>query len=91
MLDRRQLRVAAADRGIRFGLRTADFWVCRECGVYGGAVTADQRFGIINSHALIGFAARLPLPQATSYDGETSAERIARRHQRWTPVREKTA
>jgi hypothetical protein len=71
----------------RFGLRTADFWVCRACGVYLGAATADGRFGIINTHALIELAVQLPPPQARSYDGETSAERIARRHQRWTPLR----
>jgi hypothetical protein len=71
----------------RFGLRTADFWVCRECGVYVGAVTADQRSGIINTHALIAFAAQLPAPQARSYGGETAEERVARRHERWTPLR----
>lgn len=71
----------------RFGLRTADFWVCRACGIYLAAVTGDQQFGIINTHALIGVDARLPAPQARSYDGETAAERVARRHQRWTPLR----
>ena len=71
----------------QFALRTAEFWVCRECGVYVGAVTADQRFGIINTNALIGFTAQLLPPQATSYDGETSDERMARRHLRWTPLR----
>lgn len=74
----------------RFGLRTADFWVCRDCGVYVAAATSDQRFGIINTHALIAddeVRARLPAPQTTSYDGETSEARVARRHQRWTPLR----
>jgi hypothetical protein len=70
-----------------FGLRTAEFWVCRECGVYIGAVTADQRFGIINTNALVALAGRLPQPQARSYGGETSEERVARRNQRWTPLR----
>jgi hypothetical protein len=74
----------------RFGLRTADFWVCRACGVYLAAVTGDQRFGIVNTHALIDLAAPLPPPRAVSYDGETPAARVARRHERWTPVRAAT-
>ena len=38
----------------RFGQRTADFLLCRECGVYIGAeMQADEgRFGIINVNAL---------------------------------------
>ena len=71
----------------RFGLATADFWVCRACGVYLAAVTGDPQFGIINTHALIDRGLPLPLPQAVSYDGETPDGRLARRHQRWTPVR----
>jgi len=71
----------------RFGLGTADFWVCRGCGVYLGAVTGDGRSGLINTHALVDRPATLPAPRTTSYDGETAAERLARRHQRWTPMR----
>ena len=38
----------------RFGLRTADFLVCRDCGVYIGAVieSSDNAFGIINVRTL---------------------------------------
>ena len=38
----------------RFGLKTADFLVCRSCGVYIGAQiqTAHGAFGIINTRAL---------------------------------------
>ena len=71
----------------RFGLATADFWVCRACGVYLAAVTAEPQFGIINTHALLDRGLALPSPQTRSYDGETAEQRIARRHERWTPVR----
>jgi hypothetical protein len=71
----------------RFGLRTADFWVCRSCGVYLAAVTGDGRFGIVNTNALRERPAGLPPPSAVSYDGEDAAGRIERRHLRWTPVR----
>ena len=39
----------------RFGLKTADFLLCRECGVYIGALieTENGQFGIINTHALL--------------------------------------
>ena len=71
----------------RFGLRTADFWTCRTCGVYLGAVTSDGRFGIINTNALVDRPVQLSSPQPMSYDGETAAVRTARREQRWTPMR----
>jgi hypothetical protein len=70
----------------RFGLGTAEFWICGRCGVYVGAVTSDGRFGLVNLNALV---EPIPLPdvQSMSYDGETSDQRIARRAQRWTPIR----
>jgi hypothetical protein len=71
----------------RFGLATADFWVCRACGVYVAAVTGEPQFGIVNTHALLDRGLALPPPQTRSYDGETAAQRIARRRERWTPVR----
>lgn len=70
----------------RFGLATADFCVCRDCGVYLAAITIDGRFGIINTHALVD-RLELAAPSSTNYDGETAASRTARRAQRWTPVR----
>ena len=72
----------------RFGLRTADFLLCRTCGVYVGAeIAADaKRFGIINVQALgslpEGLAAALPM----DYGSESLAQRIARRQARWSPV-----
>jgi hypothetical protein len=71
----------------RFGLGTADFWLCRSCGVYLGAATSDGRFGIINTCALVDRSLALPAPQGVSYDGETAVARNARRAQRWTPMR----
>jgi hypothetical protein len=81
------VRDAAQLNRYRFGLATADFWVCHRCGVYLAAVTGDPQFGIINTHALIDRTLPLPPPQAVSYDGETPEARLARRHQRWTPAR----
>lgn len=72
----------------RFGLRTADFLLCKSCGVYIGAVitSGDRRFGIINTHALQSMPTDLASSEPVSYAGEDTAGRIARREQRWTPV-----
>src|SRR5882672_2784603 len=72
----------------RFGQRTADFLICRNCGVYLGAVidSPSGRFGIINVNALRLIPSALPVPKSMDYDSETSEQRIARRQQRWSPV-----
>jgi hypothetical protein len=72
----------------RFGGRTADFLLCRRCGVYLGAqMVADGRaWGIVNVHALREPPSQLPLAVAMSYDGEGASERQERRLRRWTPV-----
>ena len=72
----------------RFALRTADFLLCRECGVYIGAVIESEqgRFGIINTHALAEQPADLAATQPISYDAENTGGRIQRREERWTPV-----
>jgi len=72
----------------RFGLRTAEFLLCGECGVYLGAQieTAQGAFGIINTLALTPVPAGLPPPVHADYRAESLAERIARRATRWTPL-----
>jgi hypothetical protein len=81
-------RSAGALSRYRFGQRTADFLLCRNCGVYLGAVisTGRGRFGIVNLNAMRDRPSGLPEPAATDYGSESAGERIARREQRWTPV-----
>ena len=73
----------------RFGLRTADFLLCRECGVYIGALidTEQGHFGIINTHTLLEVATRFAPTEPMSYDGEDVANRVSRRELRWTPAK----
>ncbi len=73
----------------RFGLRTADFLLCRECGVYVGAlIETDQgQFGIINTYALVKAPEKLAVTGPVSYNSENIAERVSRRETRWTPVK----
>lgn len=72
----------------RFGLRVTDFLLCRACGVYVGAEmeTEAGRFGIINIHALCPIPESLGPALAMEYGSESTAERIERRTERWTPV-----
>lgn len=72
----------------RFGLRTADFLLCRKCGVYIGALIETERgqFGIINTHALLNTPNSLAATAPASYDTEDVAGRVSRREKRWTPA-----
>ena len=72
----------------RFALRTADFLLCKKCGVYVGAVidVADKRYAIINTRTLQPQPEDLADVEPISYAGEDSAGRISRRAERWTPV-----
>ena len=78
----------AAVRRYRFALRTADFLLCNQCGVYIGAVieTESGRFGIINTHALKEVPRDMAAVEAIDYDHEDGPGRIDRRERRWTPV-----
>lgn len=71
-----------------FGQRTAQFLICRCCGVYVAAVilTPRGRFATLNINVLEWLPDGLPIAQPITYDTETPAQRVARREQRWTPV-----
>jgi len=83
------ITVEAPDLLVRYrcGLRTADFLFCARCGIYVGALMAEDgaSYATVNVNVL---AASDEFGPATpvSYDGETEAERRARRRQRWTPA-----
>lgn len=83
-------RIASSGALVRyaFALRTAEFLLCRHCGVYLAAVlsSARGRFATINLNALARTPPDLPPGEPVSYDAETREERIARRERRWTPV-----
>jgi len=72
----------------RFGLHTADFLLCRNCGVYIGAVIdiGSAHYGIINTHALSPVPDDIATPEPISYDGEKTDNRVSRRQERWAKV-----
>jgi hypothetical protein len=71
----------------RFALKTADFLICRTCGVYVGALLEDGRgWFTVNVNA---FHDKPPpdfpiVPR--DFDAEDVPARIARRKRTWTPV-----
>ena len=74
----------------RFALKTADFLVCRECGIYIGALLEDEGRGWFTVNANT-FRPPPPLDFPAvphDFDHEDAAMRIARRKARWTPVAE---
>jgi hypothetical protein len=79
---------ASRVRAYRFGLHTADFLVCANCGVYVAAVcqTARGDRATINVNALDDRAAFDPMPRPVDYEGEAKDARLARRAARWTPA-----
>lgn len=86
------LAVRARDPGAvlhyRFGLATADFLVCRDCGVYVAAVAEidGARYATVNVNVFDVRAECVRPPTATDYEGENVDERLARRRRGWTPV-----
>jgi len=82
---------AAADdiTRYRFALRTADFLICKICGVYIAAVMGEGG-KICSTINVAGLAMKefLGIDEApVDYDAETTDERIARRYAKWTPAR----
>ena len=72
----------------RFGSRTADYLVCRRCGVYVAAVceTAAGLRAVVNVNALADRAGFTQVPSAPDYEGETREARLARRAANWMPA-----
>lgn len=73
----------------RFALRTADFLICKHCGVYIAAVTGEGD-DIRSTVNVVGlrmndFASVEETPM--QYGSENAEARVARRANRWTPTR----
>jgi hypothetical protein len=72
----------------QFGSRTAEYMICRRCGVYVAAV-CETRTGlraVVNVNCLDDRAAFTLPPAAPYYDGETTEARLDRRAANWMPA-----
>ena len=72
----------------RFGSRTADYLLCRRCGVYVGAVceTSSRLRAVVNVNCLDDRDAFTQQPAAPDYDGEATDARLGRRSSNWMPA-----
>ena len=72
----------------RFGLKTADFLVCRECGVYVGATYHEggRSWSLVNAPVLAERDLFGQPATPTDHDAETAPARRARRRSSWTPT-----
>ena len=71
----------------RFGTKTADFYVCLNCGVI-PIVTCmidGTRYAVVNVNAFDDFDRSQLVKTATDFEGETTENRLARRRRNWTP------
>ena len=75
-------------RRYRFALRTADFLICKECGISVAAVLLSGRGaqGVINLNTLREPPNGLRPGKPVNYEGESGEIRRARRVLTWTPV-----
>ena len=85
-----QIDIRSPDKLVRyrFGLRTADFLLCAHCGVYIGALLADDGGGWFSVNVNT-FREPPPLDfpiQPVTYDKEDASRRVDRRKTKWTPV-----
>jgi hypothetical protein len=86
------VEIAATDWSLveryQFGSRTADYLLCRRCGVYVGAVceTSSGLRAVVNVNCLDDRAAFTRAPAAPDYDGETTDARLGRRATNWMPA-----
>jgi hypothetical protein len=71
----------------RFASKSADFYVCRDCGAYVASVIDSPRgrFATLNVN-VISRAVNVPAATPVTYDTETPAQKLERREQKWTPV-----
>ncbi len=72
----------------RFGTRTAEFLLCKTCGVFVAAYMDEPPLAVVNVNVLEARAEFLANQlQVADLDGESLEARLARRRARWTPVR----
>lgn len=87
-----RLDAVVADRSelsiYRFGTETADFHVCRRCGVMPFATSEiDGRlYAVVNVSTFDGIGADKLTRTVTNFDGETTDSRLDRRRRNWTPT-----
>ena len=86
-----ELHLAVSDTNAveryRFGTKTADFLICKSCGVFVAAYMPDSSLAVINVNVLEARASFLQNElHIANLDAESLEQRLTRRRSRWTPV-----
>lgn len=85
----RALGVPMTDRNWKyaFGTKTADFHVCSKCGVVPVVTSSidDQTYAVVSVNAMNDVDQLLLKCASASFDGEETADRLARRKRGWIP------
>jgi hypothetical protein len=78
---------AALVEHYRFGTETADFHICRTCGVVPFVTSSigGEVFAVVNVNSFDGVGAGELAASPTDFDGETVDSRLARRRRNWIP------
>jgi hypothetical protein len=81
------IRDAAEVGTYAFGTCTAEFHVCRRCGVVPLVTSAIDgvRYAVVNVNAFDNVDPALLRHAPASFDGETESARLARRKRNWIP------
>ena len=71
----------------RFGTKTADFHICRTCGVVPVATCMIEgtRYAVVNVNTFENVDRSQLVETAADFEGETTENRLARRKRNWTP------
>jgi len=71
----------------QFGSKTADFHVCRACGVVPIVTCTIEgtRYAVFNVNTFDDAARAQVVTTASDFEGETTDNRLARRRRNWTP------
>ena len=82
------LRDEGAVQRYRFGLGTADYYLCGRCGVYVAAVMPDggKHYAVAVINAFVDSARFTRTLILSDYSAEDEADRRQRRRERWTPA-----
>lgn len=73
----------------RFAQKTAEFLICRDCGVFVAALcdSADGKRAVVNTRVLENVAINFDRVTQMRFDDETPVQRAERRSRHWTLVK----
>ena len=71
----------------RFGTKTADFHVCKTCGIVPIVTCTIEgaRYAVVNANTFDNVGRSELVEAAANFESETTADRLARRRRNWTP------